>query len=115
MLSTITESDFRILTSLEPHNSYGNFTKIREEETSMFGGTIGYLLVWQEGERFFSHKSMVLTRHGQKTVPEFNSSAIQEVFPTQIVSTVYLSASEISLRDFYRNMEHGESAGMKIA
>lgn len=115
MLSTITEQDFRILVAMKPHNTHGKFTKISEEETAMFGGTAGYLLVWQEGERFFSHKSMVWNRHGQKTFPEFNAGAVQEVFPTQIVSTVYLSASEISLQDFYHNLETGDSAGMKIA
>lgn len=101
MLSNITEADFRILLSQELHTPYGAFTKIKDEETSMFGGTSGRVLVWKEGDHFFSHKSLVMRRHGQNMEPEFSPGSIQEVFPTEIVTTVYLSASQINLKEFY--------------
>lgn len=102
MSSKVTEQDFKELLLAEVGSKVGEFTKIEDTEKMVFPGTVKRSISWQEGDRFFSHKSMTTGRQGQKPSPVFNPSQINEVFPVEVKSTVYLTASEMALQEFYR-------------
>jgi hypothetical protein len=103
MLSKITEQEFKDLLLVQVGSSTGNFIKIEDTERIVFPGTVKRSVSWQEGSRFFAHKSLTTGRQGQKPSPVFDHSQIQEVFPIEVKSTLFLTESEIKLRDLYED------------
>lgn len=101
MSSKITEQDFKELLLIQIGSAVGKYVKIEDSEKSVFPGTVKRSVSWQEGNNFFSHKSLTPGTQGQKPAPAFDPQQIQEVFPIEVKSTVFLTEAEISLKNFY--------------
>lgn len=103
MLSKITEPDFKELLLALVGSSIKEFIKIEDTERIVFPGTVKRSVSWQEGERFFTHKSLTAGTQGQKASPLFEPKQIQEVFPVEVKSTIFLTQAEINLRGLYES------------
>lgn len=101
MSSKITEQDFKDLLIAPVGSLVGTLIKIEDSERVVFPGTVKRTISWQEGNRFFSHKTMTTGRQGQKPTPVFDYKNIQEVFPIEVKNTIFLTEAEIKLRTLY--------------
>lgn len=81
----------------------GTYLKIEDSERAVFSGTVKRTVSWQEGKHFYSHKTLLTSNQGQHGATEFKASQIQEVFPVEVRSTLFLTEAEINLRNFYEN------------
>jgi hypothetical protein len=103
MPSLLTEPDFKQLLAIPVGTTANGFIKIEDTEKRVFDGTFKRTISWQEGDRFFSHKSMITGTHGQKENPVFDTSCIKEVFPVEVKTVYFLTEEEIYLRNFYES------------
>lgn len=101
MSSLVMEQDFKQLLNIPVGAVINGFIKIEDTEKRVFDGTFKRTVSWQEGTRFFSHKSMITGSHGQKENPVFDPSCIKEVFPVEVKTVFFLTEEEIYLRGFY--------------
>lgn len=103
MSSQVTEPDFKQLLTIPVGATINGFIKIEDSEKQVFAGTFKRTISWQEGDRFFSHKSMVTGTHGQKESPVFDSLCIKEVFAVEVTTVHFLTEEEIYLKNFYES------------
>lgn len=103
MPSQVTEQDFKQLLAIAVGAACNGLIKIEDSEKQVFAGTFKRTISWQEGNRFFSHKSMVSGTHGQKENPVFDSACVKEVFPVEVKTVYFLTEEEIYLKNFYES------------